>query len=106
MPRIVFIEAGGLRHEVAASSGRTVMQAAMDASVPGIVAECGGCCSCATCHGFIDAPWSTRIAPAGAVEVSMLEGLLELQPNSRLTCQIEVTEELDGMVVRLPSSQT
>lgn len=105
MPRITIIEATGRRHDLDAPKGRTLMQVAMDASVPGIIAECGGCCSCATCHGFIDSPWFERIPPANVTENSMLEGLLEVQPNSRLTCQVEITEDLDGMIVRLPSSQ-
>lgn len=106
MPKIIFIESTGQRHEIDAPNGRTLMQVAMDASVPGIVAECGGCCSCATCHGFIDSPWFERIPSASVIENSMLEGLLEVQPNSRLTCQIEITDEQDGMIVRLPNSQT
>ena len=81
------------------------MQAAVENFVPGIVADCGGNCSCATCHGFVDQRWLSRIPPVQAGEGSLLEGLLDTQDNSRLTCQIEMTQSLDGLVVRLPKSQ-
>lgn len=106
MPKITFIEPGGKPHVVEAAAGRSLMQAATENLVPGIVAECGGSCSCGTCHAFIDAHWFARLPPATAQENSMLEGLLEVQPDSRLTCQIEVTDDLDGMVVRLPLAQS
>ena len=105
MPTIVFIEHDGKEHDVQAEAGRSVMQAAVENAVPGIVADCGGSCSCGTCHGFIDPAWLARIPPAGTAESALLEGLLELKPNSRLTCQIAVTVDIDGMVVRLPKSQ-
>jgi 2Fe-2S ferredoxin len=105
MPKIVFIEHNGEEHAVKADVGRSVMQAAVDNFVPGIVADCGGCCSCGTCHGFVDERWLPVIPPVQANEQSLLEGLLETQSNSRLTCQIEVTAGLDGLVVRLPKSQ-
>lgn len=105
MPKIVFIEHDGTEHLVEAGVGRSVMQAATDNFVPGIIADCGGCCSCATCHGFVDNRWLSQIPAAQADEKSLLEGLLETQENSRLTCQIEITPSLDGLVVRLPKSQ-
>jgi 2Fe-2S ferredoxin len=105
MPKIVFIEHDGTEHSVEAAVGRSVMQAATDNFVPGIIADCGGCCSCATCHGFVDGHWLSKIPAAQADEKSLLEGLLETQENSRLTCQIEITPSLDGLVVRLPKSQ-
>src|ERR1700722_574348 len=105
MPKIVFIEHDGEQREVQAEAGRSVMQAAVENAVPGIVADCGGSCSCGTCHGFIDPAWLNKLPPADGTENALLEGLLELQPNSRLTCQITVTADVDGMVVRLPKSQ-
>jgi 2Fe-2S ferredoxin len=105
MPKIMFIEHNGTEHEVTAVIGRTVMQAAVDNSVPGILADCGGSCSCGTCHGFVDEAWRSKLPTPQSDERSMLEGLLENQEDSRLTCQIEVTAELDRMVVRLPKSQ-
>jgi 2Fe-2S ferredoxin len=105
MPKIVFIEHGGTEHVVEAHVGRSLMQAAVDNLVPGIVADCGGCCSCATCHGFIGDRWLGAIPEPQADEKSLLEGLLDTQAGSRLTCQINVTPALDGLVVRLPKSQ-
>ncbi|HEY3659039.1 MAG TPA: 2Fe-2S ferredoxin [Steroidobacteraceae bacterium] len=105
MPKIVFIEHSGTEHVVEAEVGRSVMQAATDNFVPGIVGDCGGCCSCATCHGFVDDRWLSKIPAIQAGERSLLEGLLDTQSNSRLTCQIEITDGLDGLVVRLPLSQ-
>jgi 2Fe-2S ferredoxin len=105
MPTIVFIEHDGEEREVRAEAGRSVMQAAVENAVPGIVADCGGSCSCGTCHGFVDPAWFAKIPPAGTAESALLEGLLELKPNSRLTCQITVTADIDGMIVRLPKSQ-
>jgi 2Fe-2S ferredoxin len=104
MPTIVFIEHNGEQHEVQAEGG-SLMQAAVENAVPGIVADCGGSCSCGTCHGFVDAPWLAKIPPASSAESALLEGLLEVQPNSRLTCQITVTADIDGIIVRLPKSQ-
>lgn len=105
MPRITFIQPTGVETTIDAPTGRSLMQAATDVSLPGIVAECGGCCSCATCHAFIEGDWFDRLPPAGPTELSMLEGLLEFQANSRLTCQIEVTGNMEGLRVRLPKSQ-
>jgi 2Fe-2S ferredoxin len=105
MPKIVFIEHDGTEHVVQADAGRSVMQAAVDNFVPGIIADCGGNCSCGTCHGFVDERWRPLLSPADANESSLLEGLLEAQTNSRLTCQISITPALDGLIVRLPKSQ-
>jgi 2Fe-2S ferredoxin len=105
MPKIIFIENSGRQHVVEGDIGRSLMQAAADHQVPGILAECGGCCSCATCHGYIDPRWQPRLPGIRADEESLLEGLPERLDNSRLTCQIEMTAELDGLTVRLPKSQ-
>lgn len=105
MPRIVFVEAGGRRHEVEAKLGESVMQAATGNLVPGIVADCGGSCCCATCHAYVDPPWAARMPRIGADEANMLDGVVEPRPGSRLTCQIAVTETLDGAVFHLPKSQ-
>ena len=105
MPKITFIEHNGTPHTVEIAVGKSVMQAAVENFVPGIVADCGGSCACATCHGFVDDRWRAAIPAVQADEQSLLEGLLETQSNSRLTCQIEITPGLDGLVVRLPRSQ-
>ena len=81
------------------------MQAAIGAMVPGITADCGGACTCATCHGYVDEDWVARIPPACDNEAEMIDaGCLDAQPNSRLTCQIKVSETLEGLVIRLPPS--
>ena len=105
MPRIIYIEHDGTEHVVDAESGKSVMQTAVDNLVPGIIGDCGGCCSCATCHGYIDDIWLQKLPAAPADERLMLDGAVDIGPGSRLTCQVEVTEELDGMIVRLPKSQ-
>src|SRR5712672_1058012 len=105
MPKIVFIEHNGTEHVVEAAVGRSVMKAAGGNLVPGLVADFGGSCACVTCHGFVDNRWQAAIPAVQADEQSLLEGLLDTQSSSRLTCQIEITPSLDGLVVRLPRSQ-
>jgi ferredoxin, 2Fe-2S len=106
MPKITFIEASGQEHPVDANAGDSVMQAAMANVVPGILADCGGNCSCATCHVYVDDAWRSRIPPPSAQELEMIECALDVQDNSRLSCQIQMTPDLDGLIVRLPKSQT
>ena len=101
MPRIVFIEPDGTRKEVEIEVGYSVMEGATMNGVEGIEAECGGACSCATCHGYIREDWWDRLPEIDAIEDSMLEAAVERQPNSRLTCQIQVTEELDGLTLEV-----
>jgi len=105
MPKITYIEFGGASHEVNVASGLTVMEGAIDNNVPGIEAECGGACSCATCHVYVDPAWTKITGTAEHLEQDMLECALDLQDSSRLSCQIEVCDELDGLVVRLPELQ-
>lgn len=105
MALVTYINHDGASHEIEVRAGTTVMQAAVDNMIDGIVAECGGSCSCATCHCYVDEAWVNRIPPASGMEKDMLECVLEPQPNSRLSCQIVVTQALDGLVIRLPESQ-
>jgi len=105
MPTIKFIEHNGTEHVVDEDVGRSLMQAAVDHCVPGIVADCGGSCSCGTCHCFIDDAWISHLPEPQEEEKSLVEGLLEVTIGSRLSCQVKITPELDGMVVRLPKSQ-
>jgi ferredoxin, 2Fe-2S len=103
MTRILFIQPDGREQKVDAKPGQSVMQAAIGAVVPGIVADCGGACTCATCHGYVDRAWSDRVPPPSADEVEMIDAAcLHVQPTSRLTCQIKVTPEMEGLVVRIP----
>jgi ferredoxin, 2Fe-2S len=105
MPKLRFIQASGEEQVVAAETGKSVMEAAVNSMVRGIVAECGGACSCATCHVYVDPPWFGRLLPPDAMEQGMLEGAIEPGPHSRLSCQIDVTEALDGMILRIPAGQ-
>ena len=105
MPKLTIIEFNGKEHHLQAEEGKSVMQTAVENLVPGIVGDCGGSCSCATCHAYVDPAWLDRLPAQSENEKLMLDGALNVEPNSRLTCQIAVTEELDGLVVRTPSSQ-
>lgn len=100
------IAADGCRHTARARVGRSLMRAAVDGGIDGIAADCGGCLSCATCHVIVDAAWADKLPPPSADEQSMLEmTAAPRQPTSRLSCQIELTLALDGLVVQLPSTQ-
>ena len=105
MPKVIYIDPEGLRHDVEAPAGRSLMQVALDNSVPGILGDCGGSCSCATCHCYVDTEWLDRLPVRNETEVFMLEGVPEPRENSRLSCQIRATPELDGIVLRLPDEQ-
>ncbi|VVN68177.1 Ferredoxin-6 [Pseudomonas fluorescens] len=105
MPVITFIEYNGNTHQVQAEVGTTLMQAAQFNLVPGILGDCGGSCSCATCHCYIDAPWAEKVPQPSSDELLLIDGALDVQPQSRLACQVSVTLALDGLVVRLPQSQ-
>jgi 2Fe-2S ferredoxin len=105
MPQIIFISHDGRQDEVDVAPGVSVMQAAVDNGIDGIHAECGGACSCATCHCFVEEPWLDKIPAPSAAELQMIECALAPQANSRLSCQLEVNEALDGLVVRLPARQ-
>ena len=105
MPTLVFIDHSGEERAVEATVGETVMETAVKNSVPGIVAECGGACACATCHVYVDESYAECIGAPGEVEQSMLEFADDVQKNSRLSCQITVTDMLDGMRITTPESQ-
>lgn len=105
MAKITYIEHDGTEHVVEAENGLTVMEAAIRNMVPGIDADCGGACACATCHVYVDKAWEDRTGQRSSMEESMLDFASEVQDNSRLSCQIKVSDELDGLVVRLPEEQ-
>src|SRR5690606_3772185 len=105
MPKITYIEHDGTERVVDAEVGSTVMETAIRNSVPGIVAECGGACSCATCHVHVDEAWAEKAGPPSPMEEDMLDFAFDVRPNSRLSCQIKVTDELDGLIVRTPEQQ-
>jgi ferredoxin, 2Fe-2S len=105
MPKIVFIEPGGGRREINAPVGITLMEAARQHGVQGVVAQCGGACACATCHVYIDPSWLARLQPREEMEEGMLEIAWEPRNNSRLSCQIQITAEMDGLEVTVPQRQ-
>lgn len=105
MVSIKFVDHTGEERVVDAKVGDTVMQVALDNMVEGIVAECGGSCSCGTCHCFLSSEWRSKIPEASELEIDTIECALEGTPESRLACQVVITEELDGLVVGLPEEQ-
>jgi len=105
MPRIVFQQPDGVRREVEAPAGITLMEAARLNGVTGVVAQCGGACACATCHVYVDPAWFGRLDPPEDMEEGMLETAWEPRANSRLSCQVPVTTKLDGLVVVVPQRQ-
>lgn len=105
MPHVTFITFGGERHELDVPAGTTLMRAAVDHGVPGIDGDCGGQCACATCHLFVDTPWLARLPVRSDHEEDMLNFTTDLRENSRLGCQIRLTDALDGIVVHLPQGQ-
>lgn len=105
MPKITYIEHNGTEHAIDVATGLTVMEGAVRNLVPGIDADCGGACACATCHVYVDPAWADKTGAREAMEDSMLDFAEEVQETSRLSCQIKVSDELDGLVVRMPQNQ-
>jgi 2Fe-2S ferredoxin len=107
MPKVIYIEYNGTEHRIELPVGRSVMRGAIDNGVRGIDADCGGECACATCHVYVDPAWLERTGTpaAGSQEESMLSFAALAQPNSRLSCQIAMRDDLDGLIVRLPEGQ-
>lgn len=105
MPKITYVTHDGKSHEVDAQVGATVMEAAIKNSIPGIEAECGGACACATCHVYVDAAWQDKVGGPEIMEEDMLDFAFEPKTGSRLSCQVKLTAELDGLVVTIPERQ-
>lgn len=101
MPRITFVTTDGARHDVNVPNGYSVMEGAVNHNITGIVAECGGACACATCHAYVDEAWVDKLPAMDDMEDSMLDAAFERKANSRLTCQIEMNDALDGIVVHV-----
>ena len=105
MTKITFIDAAGQSRTVEAEDGSTVMETALKNAIPGIEAECGGACACATCHVYVDESWVERLGKAEQMEEDMLDFAFDVRPTSRLSCQIKVRSELDGLTVSTPEKQ-
>lgn len=105
MAAITYIEHNGKEHKVEVDTGMNLMEGATLNLVPGVIGLCGGVCSCATCHCYVPKEWQERVASAQPGELSMLEAIPQRRSNSRLGCQVQVTEALDGLVVHLPDTQ-
>ena len=105
MPKITYIAHDGRETVVEGKVGLSVMENAVRNNVPGIDADCGGACACATCHVYVDEAFRPLTGTASAMEESMLDFAENVEPNSRLSCQIRVSDDLDGLIVRLPESQ-
>ncbi len=101
MPKVIYIDVDGERHEVDVASGLSVMEGAVANGVAGILAICGGSCACSTCHAYIDEAWRDAVGPPNEIEDSTLELANERREGSRLTCQIVMRDELDGLVVQV-----
>ena len=105
MAKITFVDSEGRARTVDAENGSTVMETAIRNSIPEILAECGGACACATCHVYVDEKWVEKTGKPSALEEDMLDFAFEVQPNSRLCCQIKVSDALDGLIVTTPGKQ-
>ena len=105
MAKITYIEHGGESRTIEAENGSTVMEIAIKNSIPGIEAECGGACACATCHVHVDEAWRATVGGPSPMEEDMLDFGFDVRESSRLSCQIKVTDELDGLIVRTPERQ-
>lgn len=105
MTKITYVESNGTKHETEADNGATVMETAIRNGVPGIVAECGGACTCATCHVYVDGEWIERTGAPSVMEEDMLDFAFDVRDTSRLSCQIKVSDDLDGLVVHVPERQ-
>jgi len=105
MAKITYIEFDGTEHTIDVANGLTVMEGAVKNMVPGIDADCGGACACATCHVYVEDEWLGKLPQPDALEDGMLDCVIDRRPNSRLSCQIRVRDEIDGITVHVPDSQ-
>ena len=105
MPKITYIEHGGKSHTIEVANGLSVMEGAIQNNIPGIDADCGGGMACATCHVYVKEEWFDKLSTKEDGEEDMLDMAFEAKKNSRLSCQLLVTDELDGLIVNIPSKQ-
>lgn len=105
MPKITYIEHNGTEHTVDLAEGLTIMEGAVNNGIPGIEGDCGGACACSTCHVYVDPAWTDKLKEQEEMEVDMLDFAFEPKENSRLGCQLPVTAQMDGIIVRMPEKQ-
>jgi len=105
MAKIIYITSDGTRYETEVENGYSVMEGAINNDIGGIVAECGGACACATCHSYVDEAWMDKMPPMDDMEDSMLDAAFKRKDNSRLTCQIEVNDGLDGLIIHVADNE-
>ena len=105
MPKITYIDSSGNERTVEGKNGMTVMETAIKHNIPGIDADCGGACACATCHVYVDGAFTEKVGKPSAMEQSMLDFAENVKENSRLSCQIKIRDDLDGLKVTTPESQ-
>ena len=105
MAKITYVEHDGTEHVIDVKNGLSVMEGAVKNNIPGIDADCGGACACATCHVYVDEAWTDKVGEPEPMEEDMLDFAYDVRPNSRLSCQIKVRDELDGLVVSVPERQ-
>ena len=105
MAKVTYVEHDGTEHVIDVKTGLSVMEGAVKNNLPGIDADCGGACACATCHVYVDDAWLEKTGVRSAMEESMLDFAEGVEANSRLSCQIKVTDALEGLVVKMPESQ-
>jgi 2Fe-2S ferredoxin len=105
MVKIIYVSSDGQQREAQAEPGMTVMETAVKIGIDEILGECGGACACATCHVYVAPEWLDKLPPASPMETDMLDFAVDPRPNSRLSCQISITDELDGLTVETPERQ-
>lgn len=105
MAKITYIEKDGTEHQVEVPNGLSVMEGALKYTIPGIDGDCGGACACATCHVYVDPAWTDKVEPSDELEQDMLDFAFNVEDNSRLACQIKVSDALEGLIVRMPERQ-
>ncbi|MGQ0619476.1 MAG: 2Fe-2S iron-sulfur cluster-binding protein [Panacagrimonas sp.] len=105
MGKVTYIEFSGRAHEVELAAGQSMMDGAVSNLVPGIMADCGGACACATCHVYVDEQWMSQVGEPSEIEEAMLDVVSDREPTSRLACQIRMSEAFSGLVLRLPRTQ-
>ena len=105
MVRITYVEHDGTEHAVDVSPGLSVMEGAVKNNLPGIDADCGGACACATCHVYVESEWMSKVGSRAQMEEDMLDFAFDVRDTSRLSCQIKISDALDGLRVRIPEKQ-